>query len=372
MNKDSFTKSDSKIIYGIAILMMIFHHMFCFTSNGDYSFINRLFGAETDMRLAWLCRLCIPFFSFVSGYGLCRIASANTVEGDSNINLKTRICSTYKLVIKQIFKLLKKYWLVMVLFVPLGLKLGVLSPVPILNTILTIVGIDCSYIADWWYVGQYMWMLLLFPVIDILFILCRNAYCKHIQKSKAKVCILWGVIGVLAMAIILLRNTFLFSTWLVPLLRNGRFTFFMVFIVGYLCAALNLFSVFSDKKNYNLVSAILSVLLLALCLYIRWIRASYSTYCKYDAFITAPIIFSVITLIKRFRIPTKALQFIGAHSTYMWLTHRLLILLFLQRFVIDKLHYTIIVYPITVLTALAVSIVIEFVVSKVKPPLRKH
>ena len=80
--KNGLKKEDSLLIYGIAILFMIYHHLFSIPGklgNADYfSILNILLGEMTEQRLAWLFRLCVPFYSFISGYGICKIISQKT------------------------------------------------------------------------------------------------------------------------------------------------------------------------------------------------------------------------------------------------------------------------------------------------------
>ena len=110
-----FNQKESALIYGIAILMMIYHHLFSvpqrLSSTDYFSVLNTLIGGNTEQRLAWLFRLCVPFYAFISGYGICAIISKK--EHTERCSFKS-IYDNYLLVIKQIFKLLRKYWIVFV------------------------------------------------------------------------------------------------------------------------------------------------------------------------------------------------------------------------------------------------------------------
>ena len=106
--KNGLSKNDSTLIYGIAILMMIYHHLFAIPQklgNTDYfSILNTLFGGITEQRLAWLFRLCVPFYAFISGYGICTIISKKNYT--DRCSLKS-ICNNYLLAFKQIIKLIR-------------------------------------------------------------------------------------------------------------------------------------------------------------------------------------------------------------------------------------------------------------------------
>ena len=170
--KNGLTKKDSSLIYGIAILMMIYHHLFSnpqrLGSTEYFSILNTLFGGITEQRLAWLFRLCIPFYAFISGYGICTIISKTQIT--ERCSLKN-IYNNYLLVFKQILKLFKKYWLVFAIFIPLGILFFQKSLIGPKTFIRNLLGLANDYNAEWWYIKQYMMMLLLFPIFD--FILCN-------------------------------------------------------------------------------------------------------------------------------------------------------------------------------------------------------
>ncbi len=337
--------------------MMVFHHMYCATGNGQYSFLNWLFGDGTDLRLAWVCRLCVPFFSFVSGYGLSEKVSG---EKKPYPTLTSRLLIGYKMVFAQIIKLLKRYWLIILLFIPVGISLKLFEFEPYSRILKTIVGLDSAWISDWWYVGQYIGMVIMFPIIDAIFeIINRN---MNFSKQNQRLALgLLFAIGVIA---VWLRNTFLLS-WFVRLLDNGRFTFTLTFIVGCLCSRYKVFLWGMEYRNYRIVQTPIAVLLLVICLATRWIRTDYSTYCKYDAFITAPLIYAISVLFQHLSKISLILQFIGKYSTFMWLTHRLLILFLLKQLIIEPIKYTVIVYPAVVIVALFTSIVLTMLANKI-------
>ena len=65
-----FTKEDSNICKGIAICMMLMHHLF---GSNDYNGYVIDFHPFTEGRivfLAVLCKICVAVFVFITGYGL--------------------------------------------------------------------------------------------------------------------------------------------------------------------------------------------------------------------------------------------------------------------------------------------------------------
>ena len=86
-------------IKGIAILMMLFHHLF---RNGlsvhtDYNISYFPFPEVNICNLATMFKICVSLFAFVSGYGLY-------------LNYKSTTMSSAKWVIKREIKLLSSFW----------------------------------------------------------------------------------------------------------------------------------------------------------------------------------------------------------------------------------------------------------------------
>ena len=62
---------DSKELQGIAILMMIFLHLFCRKNiEGLYDVNLYVSGNPLIYYLALVCGACVPIYTFCSGYGL--------------------------------------------------------------------------------------------------------------------------------------------------------------------------------------------------------------------------------------------------------------------------------------------------------------
>ena len=70
-----FTKQDTKIIKGAAICFMLFHHLFAFPERvTEGTFVSLWYFNETNLAvcLGAFGRICVPIFTFLSGYGIYR------------------------------------------------------------------------------------------------------------------------------------------------------------------------------------------------------------------------------------------------------------------------------------------------------------
>lgn len=97
----NLTKNDTMFLKGIALLLLLLHHLFC---NGNGLFSN-YYGIMNG--IAAFSKVCVAIFVFLSGYGLMK--SNRKILGIRNF---------YK---KRFMRLYMNYWLIWLLFVPIGI-----------------------------------------------------------------------------------------------------------------------------------------------------------------------------------------------------------------------------------------------------------
>lgn len=109
-----FDKTDAKIISGVAIILMLAHHMFSFPNvinDGvkivDFIRINDYL--TISQYIGYFCKICVPMFAFMSGYALW-------------VNRKS--FSSYRNLKKRGTKFLVQYWIIYLLFLIFGLATG--------------------------------------------------------------------------------------------------------------------------------------------------------------------------------------------------------------------------------------------------------
>ncbi len=112
MNEKTFDIKYTNIAKGIAIIMMLIHHLFY--NQSIYNEIS-LFSWDGFHYGIWsilstLTKTCVTIFAFLSAYGLYKSFSKNT-------NLKDFYIHRFK-------KLYTEYWFIWLFFVPLAIKKG--------------------------------------------------------------------------------------------------------------------------------------------------------------------------------------------------------------------------------------------------------
>lgn len=150
---------DTQILKGIALLLLLTHH--CLYTGEGYDDIV-IHNRPLFQSIGIFSKLCVAIFVFLSGYGLTM--QANKEGGIKNIILFYR---------KRYVKLIVNFWIIWLLFVPLGLFIfhrtfpEVYGEHYIFRALLDLTGLCTisSYNATWWFYGCIIVLYALFPLI---------------------------------------------------------------------------------------------------------------------------------------------------------------------------------------------------------------
>lgn len=158
------TKRDTQILKGIAVLMLLFHHCL-YTGEGYDDFI--INGVPFFKNVGIFCKICVAIFVFLSGYGLTKQARIN----DAAIK-------PMRFYGKRYVKLMMNYWLIWLLFVPMGVLFwgrtfpSVYGNHYLIKGIIDFLGIYMAvfsspngYNATWWFYSCIIVLYLLYPFI---------------------------------------------------------------------------------------------------------------------------------------------------------------------------------------------------------------
>lgn len=159
------SKEYSKHIYGICILMMLWHHLFGFPERFDVNFTSAFgeIASTLYLLIGYFCKICVSIYAFMTGYGLMT----------KYIKVDITYFDLFIQMMKRIFHFYLKYWLVLIVFLIVGLVLNVRT-FELLSFVKNVIGLSCTYNAEWWYVNYYLKMLLIFPVAYYLFKKCKQ------------------------------------------------------------------------------------------------------------------------------------------------------------------------------------------------------
>ncbi len=311
IRKDFFGKKEATMLAGIAILLMVWHHLFTY-SDWLISSVNvkSVFGSKAD-EFVWLSsrlgNICIYIFAFSTGYVLCR---------------RWQIYDTWRKRIKRILSFLISYWMVCVTFWIFALVFN--EPLPTLSqAIYNLFGLHTGYYSYFinvtfaWYVAYYCFLLIVSPLIRLTL---------GTNKEKPK----YYFFSVCCIFAIIIATTEIFTNLYGYALCLGTS------LTGYIVAQNDGFEKLKTgmKKYYQnvwicIIGIILSLALRAAMLF-TFNSLNIPTWIiplgiLGESTITFLFIFFTISLLNRIKIPSieKILLFFGEISMFLWFLHGL-------------------------------------------------
>lgn len=284
-------KDESTIIKGVAILLMIFLHLFCKENMSGmyYSFFH--IGHLPLVNILSRAAGPVPFFIILSGYGITYIYN----QGRFNLKRQT----------KKILKLYILFWLTLLIFIPIGHSLRPDDyPGSFVKFIENISGYNTSYNSETWF---------LFPYVVLT--ICAPAILKFIDRFGNK----WALT---LFFFITYASNYCFSRFLVPHALQGSAIGHVLVVTGFtfgfaigavMCrlAAKNQLKRLFLMDNNSLTLLVLVLLISAKCL---------TTSHAFDY----PYTFAFIYLFIHLKLPQFlkiALLKFGKASTSMWMIH---------------------------------------------------
>ena len=286
-------KEESRAFQGLAVLMMMFHHYFLFSYYFPEGFLKHSAFVE---HLARTGRMCVAIFSFVSGYGIYHVLKkSDTIRKD------------FGLMIRRIFALYLRLWLVIAVCV--GLLNGILKqPTDWKALPLNMSAMEPSYNGTWWYVRQYLWMLLSAPFIKMV-----------LQGDKKKRIIAAVTAAVLLFILAVFHKVQALNICYEWIRSHVQMIFNLIFFEGYLAAFLQ------DTKKERFAAkklpAVLPVMIMLAALFIRYLTSAEAGESRQDILIVPVFIWGMVYLFRSADLIEKFFGFFGKYSVYMWLMH---------------------------------------------------
>lgn len=343
-----FSKEDSLLLKGVAILMMLWIHCFFKGRFEDYGLSIWPFSLSMVYNLATYCKLCVSIFAFVSGYGLyfsfSKTAMSNSSEGDTASQwVWRRYVSTFS----RFWLIVPIAWIVCSAFGPsvrnayftdTTLARGILAMILELTGIGQLMGLP-TLITAWWYMGAALAYLLLTPLI------------YHAINR-------YGWLIVLGLTFLFPRATCGFPGY------NSWLSFLPAFTLGMVFAAQNWFCevgnyVDRSKRHFLLIVASLALITLMTCyLSIKLPQKLYWDM-QWGLFVL-PLILLSLLIFAHDSIPRRILIYLGTRSADIYLIHNIYRVILFPEFVYGTPHL-LTTYALLLLLSLATSYAIDCV-----------
>lgn len=266
--KRQFSKEDTAICKGIAILLMVWHHLFYLNPEIPL-FIGQMEGLP--YKIGVFGKICVTIFTFLSGYGISKKAN------DKNLSFRSFQTNIT-------LKLYKNY--IFIVFITLGIFLCIprlrmnyigTGVVAVWRIALSVSGMEYWFLnmginIVWWYISMILTCYILYP------------YCaKIIRRMSSVLIVLFCLIGIA------------FSNINIP--RFGLFqivSWGSVFFIGAVAAEYDWINRLLNIFDCSIVvKALVGILLVCSCVY-RCIEASFALHTRYvDVLITIMLVLIV-------------------------------------------------------------------------------
>lgn len=312
------TKNQILEIKGIAILFMLLLHLFC-TKNYVGLFEPLIFIGKYPLiyYLAFFGDCCVAIYCFCSGYGLMY----NYTRDRESFNKRNT---------KRILNLYIKYWIIFLIFVILIGTFILKKP---------------GYNGAWWFFTTYILLIITSKAINeiilrrnnILILICSLIFyfVAYIQRIKVP------IILDSELANYILRQISLYGTSQLP------------FIVGAIFQKNRIYSYLSYRMGrYRYKNTILYLTVLGMIIFHGFIET------LFIAVFTGIIFICCFNLIDKKEDISKFFQYMGKHSTNLWLIHMFIYMTFFKKY-IYALKYPVLIYLWLVLICLIISCMIN-------------
>ena len=313
MKNYTFSKVDTSCVKGLAVIMMLWHHLFTFpeklndgiTFQNIYIFKN---GQTLEYILGDFGKLCVAIFIMISGYGVYksfRVTNENYTE-----NIVRRVKNIYI-----------KFWEVFIIFVPIGL---ILHSEKITNYkmdwIKNFFALETNFNGEWWFLTQYILIILMLPFLfgwlnrkkanmwtDIFYIITFNVVVYTV---------LFPFVG---------SNSYFsaFSTSYYWNKMSSAIGMVPMFLMGAYMAKYNIVEKVLQMLNNNVKIKLFGLITLWCVFELRgnWIQRCQWGWDQMDFIYAALFIVVCACLLEGIEVLKKGLNLIGKHSTGIWLTH---------------------------------------------------
>lgn len=365
---NEFTKAHTQVAKGVAIILMMIHHLFAFPERiQNVSYISILpFGklglfqnTSVEFLLGDFAKICVAMYLFLSGYGLYKSSCKK-----ENFTIKDSF--------KKMMKFLINYWVVFVIFVPIGLiwfKGSANYHFNIVEFMKNFFTLSTSYNGEWWFVRLYIELLLFFPLVKKVL---KGGIVSTFMISLGiySISIIMEIVFIDIFHVSYLQNSFIYNEVMNLLFWQ------MAFCMGYITAKFNLFSYVNKhiyKTKLNNKFFYLAVILAIICIRIEFtsifkiIEKGNSSY--FD-FILAPLLILACTNFVHHIKGENIVSILGKNSTNIWLTHTFFCFYYFQGIVfLPRLSILILIWLAAL--SLATSFVINFVIKILTNMLQK-
>lgn len=318
-----FSRQDTKLVKGFAILLMLYHHLFAFPNRiqdgSSYISLLSVLGIDSAEILGLFGKMCVALFLFLGGYGTWvsyQAKKKKLAAGDRNDD-SLQNCSLSNFALNKVKSLYVPYLKVFAIVVPVAIVLGDARVSASLSALFwNATGLNITYNGEWWFFTDYLILLMAFPLMV-----------RYFDRKTASFTVDLLAVCVWNAAVMWLIPAFTHVDWASDFAKSilwGKLYQTMqwsaCFVMGCLFARWDLLSRIKSKFVGRYLAVICSLLCLVGLVVLRY---KLDVGMRYD-FLWAPVFCLCLVILfetKVGKIARKPFESIGCHSTNIWLTH---------------------------------------------------
>lgn len=294
--KYQFDGEVSQIVKGIAIIIMVFHHLFGnleWIVEGNNFFSLSIGTQSLEYFFAVPGKICISIYAFLSGYGLY-----------ASYQHKKQSIGT---VVKRVFSVLTNWWLIVLLcFLPLAFICGQqIDGRMVLENLLLTGNTWCPF-AD--YLLFYVTVLITYPAVYWMLNKVNKPFLFFLGTPFAGI-VIRKVIDMAVPQGILYQILYFYFLYIAYIIAGSCVCQSKIF--------LKVHDWLSDKKWNRMW---IKVILIFTVIPIRWLLKNKLIF---DSFLATIVVFLLVEIIqgKKQSLIFKGAHFLGKHSTNIWFLH---------------------------------------------------
>lgn len=341
----SFDLRVTNITKGLALLFLLWHHVF-FNSSSTYKRFVSVYtfpsGVPIESIVSDAMKLCVALYVFLSGYGL--YCSFNKYLQKNSGGGTKYLTFSLKYIANHLIKLLSDYWFIFIIFVPLGFVFN-RSPIIIyeknlLYFIIDFFGLNNMFFgftgktmnATWWFMSLIITLYIIFPILY-----------KVVKKCEFFVLSILLFIAMIGFP----NDNMSLSTYLLP------------FAIGLVFAKNTIFETlfkYQEKKQLNLMFGIVLLFIFTIIFRIHY----FSTCAKFDGIFCIPIVMFCYFVLSRMNFIGKVFELLGKHSGSIFMFHTFIYLYYFKSF-IYSFKYSILIFVVLAVICLVIAVAIEWI-----------
>lgn len=334
------TKEETAMCKGIAIIMMLFHHLFySLNTYSEYEVDYTPFGYNYTYLVSFAFKACVTVFVFLTAYGISRQFILKSINNENELR---------KYTIKRYFKLMSGYWFIFILtwimeYIPGGgyskiQNYGEDIFKRAVNLLIDFMGVahilgTPTHNPTWWYMSWAITLIFLIPFII-----------KMSEKYSAVV-----IMPLMILVPLYFSGNGVFITYIIPV------------CAGIIFAQNSLFEKLKDKRKmsgiFRVGEMIISIAIGILGIYFR---ERIKMYFIWDTIIAINVCVLCQAVFYNIRILKQGLEFLGESNRSMniFMTHTFIFLYWFKDFIYSW-KYPIVILIVFIISSVILSEIIE-------------